>query len=138
MFGQENDVQGLTGLEGIKIAQVVSNADPKCQERILIRVLGQHNMNNDTYENAIWANHCSPFRDASGDLPEKYDFVYVLFPNKNDPMSVIWLGFVRSSFQEGTLSAGDIEKSPAEVRDEVDALAAAEAVEGIDDSPLTA
>lgn len=129
MFSQENDITGLTDLEGIKIAQVVSNADPKCQERILVRVLGTHNLNNDTYENGVWAHHCSPFRDASGDLPEKYDFVYVMFMNKNDPMSLIWFGFVRSSFQEGTLSAGELDKSPAEIQDEIDSIVEAGAVE---------
>lgn len=96
---------GLTSncdLDGIKIAEVVSNEDPKCQERILIRVIGVHNMNNKSKDNAIWANHCAPVRSASGDLPEPEEFVYVLFPEKRNPMSCLWLGFVRSSFQENT------------------------------------
>jgi len=97
-FGSDN----LNQLEGLKIAEVVSNADPKCQERVLVRIVGVHNMNNDVYENAIWAHHCSPFRDASGELPEDGDYVYVLFPDKHNPMACIWLGFVRSSFQEET------------------------------------
>lgn len=127
MLGQEFGVELFGALEGIKIAQVVSNADPKCQERILIRVLGVHNLAVDTYDNGIWAHHCSPFRDSSGDLPEKYDFVYVMFPNKSDPMSCIWLGFVRSTYQEGVLGKTVIEKSPAEIQDELDKIKEAEA-----------
>jgi len=82
---------------------VHSNEDFKCQERVLVRVLGLHNTNNKTDENCIWANHCSPVRSASGDLPEKDEWIYVMFPDKRDPMTCIWIGFVKGTFQNDKL-----------------------------------
>ena len=93
-FKIENDM-----LSGLKIAEVVSNEDPKAQERILVRVNGVHNMNNKTLENAVWAHHCSPYKNSSGDLPEPGDYVWVLFPSIKNPMFIVWIGFVISSFQ---------------------------------------
>lgn len=101
MLSQEFGLNQDADLKGIKIAYVVSNEDPKCQERVLVRVLGVHNMENDVITNAIWAHHCAPLRNASGSIPEVGDYIYVMFPNERDPMSIIWMGFVRSSFQDG-------------------------------------
>ena len=96
MIGE--DFGALENLEGIKIAEVVSNEDPKLQGRLLIRILGTHNLANKSLDNAIWANHCAPTRDGGVDA-EPGDFVYGVFMNKRDPMHFIWFGFVRSSFQ---------------------------------------
>lgn len=98
MKGEEGKIHNVTLLRGLKVAEVVSNTDPKLQERILVRVLGVHNMKNTTIDNAVWAHHCAPTRDGSGSLPEPGDYVYVLFPDPGNPMAIIWLGFVRSSF----------------------------------------
>jgi len=98
MIGQKDLFPEMV-LAGIKEALVVENRDPKAQERVLVRVLGVHNMDTDEIGNAIWAKHCAPTRNSSGDLPEKGDWVYVLFPDKSDPMNCLWLGFVRSSYQ---------------------------------------
>lgn len=105
MFLEESGESSQNDLKGIKIAKVISNEDAKMQERVLVRVIGTHNMAVDTMDNAVWANHCSPFRDASGDLPEPGDFVYVMFPDEKDPMSILWIGFVRSSFQPDVVTS---------------------------------
>lgn len=105
MFYEEFKNQVPNNLKGIKIAEVVSNEDAKMQERVLVRVIGIHNMANKDISNAVWANHCSPFRGASGDLPEPGDFLYVMFPDEKDPMSILWMGFVQYSFQETTIKS---------------------------------
>ncbi len=122
MLLQEFGIDSSGSLDGIKIAQVVSNADPKCQERVLVRVMGVHNMENDIYENGVWAHHCAPFRDSSGDLPEKYDYVYVIFPDKKDPMSILWLGFVRSSYQNDGRTVGELLDEPHGILGKIDYL----------------
>lgn len=101
MLQEEFSFNPNADLKGIKIAKVVSSEDPKMQERVLVRVLGVHNVNNETFENAIWAHHCSPFRNGAGDLPEIGDFLWGMFANENDFMMFVWFGFVRSSFQDG-------------------------------------
>jgi len=112
MLSADNTILNTLSLTGIKIAYVVSNKDPKCQERILVRVLGVHDLTKDFPENAVWANHCAPFRSSSGDLPQVGDYVYVVFPNSADPMSIIWLGFVRSSIKDGVEGTDDSIKQP--------------------------
>lgn len=106
MLSEDTRTTTTTSFRGLKIALVVSNQDPKHQERILGRVLGIHNLANETFENAVWMHHCAPFRDASGDLPEPGDYVWVLFPQERDPMTIVWLGYVRSSFQEDVEGEG--------------------------------
>lgn len=106
MLNKDNYFNAGLDLSGIKIALVVSNEDPKGQERLLVRVLGVHNLENESKDNAIWAYHCAPTRNASGDLPEAGDFVYVLFPSRSDCMTIIWLGFVRGSVQGEDLEEG--------------------------------
>ena len=65
-------------------------------ERVLVRVLGIHDMENEKLENAIWADNLAFSKFSSGDIPDVGDFVYVMFPNVNNPMKVLWLGWVRS------------------------------------------
>ncbi len=101
MLGKDSIYNVNIDFTGTKIAYVVSNEDPKCQERILVRVLGVHNLENKSTDNGVWANHVAPIRDASGDLPELGDYVYVTFPDKTNPQSILWWGFVRSSYQDG-------------------------------------
>ena len=83
-------------LNGIHIAKVVDNNDPKSMERVLVRVIGIHNMDNETIENAIWADRVAFSKFSSGDIPDKDDYLYVIFPNPNDSMKILWLGWVRS------------------------------------------
>lgn len=80
-------------------ALVVSNRDPKGRERLLVRVPGIHPMDNETVDNAVWANHCAPNRIASGGLPEPDDYVYVMFPDAMDFNFCVWMGVVRFSYQ---------------------------------------
>lgn len=122
MRGEESKLDSVILLRGLKVAEVVSNTDPKLQERILVRVLGVHNTKNTTIDNAVWAHHCAPTRDGSGSLPEPGDYVYVLFPDPGNPMAIVWLGFVRSSFlrdDDGNVLPGGTEVIPPEEIDSV-------------------
>ncbi len=84
-------------LNGIHIAQVVDNNDPKAMERVLVRVIGIHNMDNDRIENAIWADRVAFSKFSSGDIPDVGDYIYVIFPDVKNPMRILWLGWVRST-----------------------------------------
>ena len=86
-------------LTGIKIGLVVDNMDQKGIERVKVRVLGIHDMNNTKVANGIWVNHCAPSKYVSGHVPDVGDWVYVQFMSDNDPMSAIWIGFVRGMGQ---------------------------------------
>lgn len=107
-----------TGLSGLKIAKVISKKDPKGQQRVLVRVLGVHQITfadeieDDTStwkeDYGIWALSCSPFRKG-GDLPLPGDFVWILFPNINDPMMIVWVGFVRGSIQSEVLAKAPVD-----------------------------
>jgi len=82
----------------IKIARVLSNKDPKAQERLKVSVLGYHNIyQTDDSEVGVWADHCSPYKFSTGSLPVHGDMVYVWF-DTNTPSNVIWFGLVVSSF----------------------------------------
>lgn len=81
-------------LSGIFIGKVVDNADPKALERIKIRVIGVHDMENEDKKNSIWAAHLAPSKSNSGEIPDIDDFLYVTFL-QNDPSSCVWLGWVR-------------------------------------------
>ena len=83
-------------LRGINIAIVVDNNDPKALERVLVRVLGIHDMNNTSIDNAIWADRVAFSKYSSGDIPDVDDYLYVIFPDTKDPMHILWLGWVRS------------------------------------------
>lgn len=100
MQQEERKFTNLNLLRGIRVAEVVSSADPKLQERLLVRVIGVHNLQNKSVDNGVWAHHCAPTSTGAGDLPEPGDYVYVMFPDTGNPMAIIWLGFVRSSFQD--------------------------------------
>lgn len=96
MLGFEYDYRSTDcTLEGIKIGIVVDNADPLCLERIRVRVIGVHDMNNEDKENSIWASHLAPSKSNSGEIPDIDDFVYIQFMDYTDPMSALWLGWVR-------------------------------------------
>jgi hypothetical protein len=91
--GNGSDVR----LDGIKVALVVDNNDPKACERVLVRIIGVHDMENDHIDNAIWADHISFSKFSSGDIPDKGDYLYVVFPDTTSPTKVLWMGWVRSS-----------------------------------------
>lgn len=86
-------------LRGLHIGLVVDNNDPKYRERVLVRIIGIHDMENTSLDNAIWAERCAPFKMASGDLPDPGDYVWVLFPDSRNPMTVVWLGWVRGNIK---------------------------------------
>ena len=96
----ENKLNGSdVSLEGIKIGLVVDNMDQKGIERVKVRVIGVHDMSNTKVENAIWAQHIAPSKYVSGHIPDRGDWVYVMFMNPTDPMSALWLWFVRTMSQ---------------------------------------
>jgi hypothetical protein len=95
MFAKEFNFEADVSLEGIKLALVVDNDDPLCIERIRVRVLGIHDMNNTANENSIWAHHIAPSKQTSGEIPDKNDWLYVLFPDKTTCEYCLWFGWVR-------------------------------------------
>jgi hypothetical protein len=98
MYGIDMGLNGSDcSLEGIKIAKVISNGDPKAQERVYIRVVGVHNMDSTDPDYGIWAHHLAPSKSNSGEIPDVGDYIYVVFPDKADPNNVLWLGWCRWS-----------------------------------------
>jgi hypothetical protein len=95
MFGYELSLNNEADLGGIFIALVVDNKDPKALERIKVRVLGVHDIENTNKDNSIWANHVAPSKSNSGEIPDINDFVYVMFLQK-DPSACCWLGWLRT------------------------------------------
>lgn len=93
MLGFEWNENNEVNLTGIFIAQVIDNKDPKASERVLVRVIGVHDMENLDPDNGVWANHCRPSKQNSGEIPDVDDFLYVMFVQGN-PMHIIWLGWV--------------------------------------------
>lgn len=94
MFGHEHSINNEVNLSGLFIGLVVDNMDPKALERVKIRVLGVHDIENEDEENCIWAAHIAPSKQSSGEIPDVGDFVYVMFM-QNNPMNPCWLGWVR-------------------------------------------
>lgn len=84
-------------LSGVKIAKCISNADPKAQERVWVRVYGVHDMQSTDPEYGIWASHCAPSKYTSGEFPDVDDHIYVMFPDIKDPNQCIYLGYCRHS-----------------------------------------
>lgn len=103
---------GDVSLSGIKKALVVDDKDPLCLERVRVRVLGVHDMENKDPENSIWAEHLAPSKMTSGEIPDIDDWLYVIFQDENEPMSCLWIGWVRllipkSRWQQGTETKKD-------------------------------
>lgn len=94
MLGQELKINNETNLEGLFIGLVVENLDPKALERVRVRVIGVHDMENTQKNNSIWANHIAPSKSNSGEIPDIGDFVYIMFLQKS-PMHPCWLGWTR-------------------------------------------
>jgi hypothetical protein len=80
----------------IFIGLVVDNMDQKAMERVKIRVIGVHDMENTDVKNAVWAQRMVWSKYVSGHIPDPGDFVYCMFMDPNDPMSLLWMGYVRS------------------------------------------
>lgn len=94
MNGVDLRLDNEVSLDGLHIALVVNNADPKAIERVRVRVLGVHDMTNEDPENSLWAEHCAPMKSESGEIPDIGDYVYVMFL-QNCPTTIVWLGYVR-------------------------------------------
>ena len=95
MFGYEHRLDNEVDLGGIFIGLVVDNADPKAIERVRVRVIGVHDMDNTSKDNSIWAQHIAPSKSNSGEVPDIDDYIYIMFLQK-DPLSPVWLGWVRT------------------------------------------
>jgi hypothetical protein len=95
MFGLDYELNGCdVSLEGIKIAKVITNADATAQEKVFVRVIGVHNMDQSDPEYGIIARHCAPSKNSSGEIPEVGDMLYGFFIN-NNPNQFAWIGWVR-------------------------------------------
>ncbi len=83
----------------LHIAKVISNEDELKRERIFVRVIGIHDMDNESSDNGIWLENgiSTPF--TSGYIPEVDSFVYIqLFNERID--KGIYLGQVRYNIEE--------------------------------------
>jgi hypothetical protein len=98
MFGNEILLTGSDcSLEGMHVAEVISNADPKAQERVFCRVFGVHDMTIDDPNYGIWIDHLRFSKYQSGEIPDIKDHLWVTFPDKTDPMKALWHGWVTYS-----------------------------------------
>lgn len=97
MYGREFNIFSGTDcdLSGLKIAKVLSNIDPTAQETVFVRVIGVHDMSIDDDNYNIPAYHCANSKQNSGEIPSYGDFLYVMFPDLNNPSYCVWLGWVR-------------------------------------------
>lgn len=100
MLGKELTPKGTDVIIGgrVFIGLVVDNMDEKGIERVKIRVIGVHDMENEDSTNAVWAQRCAPSKFVSGHIPDVGDYVYCMFMDPADPMSLIWLGFCRTMY----------------------------------------
>jgi hypothetical protein len=81
-------------LSGFKIGKVINNRDSKAQERVLVRVIGVHDMLSIDPEYGVIAMHCAPSKSFSGEIPDIGDMLWVSFID-NDPSQLLWHGWVR-------------------------------------------
>ncbi len=87
-------------ISGIFIGKVLNNQDPLARERLLVRVIGVHDIDDNfsDKEFGIWVEHCAPSLYRTGDIPDVDDEVYMMFMNNNadklNPNTGIWLGCV--------------------------------------------
>lgn len=94
MLGKELTLNNEVVLDGLFIAKVIDNADPKALERVRVRVIGVHDMENEDKKNSIWAYHLCPSKQNSGEIPDVDDFLYVTFLQGN-PSHCLWVGWCR-------------------------------------------
>lgn len=88
-----NDVS----LSGMFLAKVLKNPDPKAQERVWVRVMGVHDMENSNKEYGIWAHHLAYSKGTSGEIPEVGDWLWVVFPDQYNPNLCLYIGYARIS-----------------------------------------
>jgi len=88
-------------LSGIYVAKVLSNTDEKQRERIFVRILGIHNIE-DNFENkdyGIWSENANSTPYLSGYIPDVDNYVYVMFLKDNnnvyDSQKCVYFGEVR-------------------------------------------
>jgi hypothetical protein len=99
MFSQEFQNNSEVSTSGIKIALVVDNNDPKACERVLVRVVGVHDMSNTKLDNAVWADRIAFSKFSSGDIPDVGDYLYVIFPDYDNISRLLWLGWCRGNVE---------------------------------------
>lgn len=95
MFGLDYQLPTDCNLSGLKIAEVINNVDNTAQERVWVRVIGVHDMDIKEPEYCIVAHHLAPSKSNSGEIPDVGDYIWVMFPDVNNPMYCLWLGWVR-------------------------------------------
>jgi len=91
----------MIDLSGIYIAKVLSNTDEKQRERIFIRVIGVHNIE-DNFTNkefGIWSENANSTPYMSGYIPNVDAYVYVMFIKDSmgvyDTQRCVYFGEVR-------------------------------------------
>lgn len=98
MYGIENKLQGNdVSLSGMFLAKVLKNPDAKAQERVWVRVLGIHDMEDPDKEYGIWSHHLAYSKGASGEIPEIDDWLWVVFPDHYNPNICLYLGWSRTT-----------------------------------------
>jgi hypothetical protein len=78
------------------IGKVLNNIDEYKQERIFVRVLGIHNIEDNFQDKTygIWLENGIAKKSISGDIPDIDDFVYII-PQDEFCQTGIYLGVVR-------------------------------------------
>lgn len=97
MFSAENNILfggADVSLDGLKIAEVITNQDHTGREIVGVRVLGTHNMESKNPDYWIPAFHCAPSNNTSGEIPKIGSKLYGMFLNKN-PNIFVYFGYVR-------------------------------------------
>ena len=94
MFALEYNMRSSdVSLTGMFLAKVLKNPDPKAQERVWVRVMGVHDMENTNNDYGIWAHHLAYSKGASGEIPEVGDWLWVVFPDQTNPNVCLYLGW---------------------------------------------
>jgi len=82
-------------LQGIYIAEVLNNLDPKERERVYCRVIGVHDMES---ENGIWIENGISNYYESGNIPQIGQKIYIMFLH-NDCNKAIYFGQVKYNIE---------------------------------------
>ena len=88
----DNDNADIS-LDGLKLAKVITNVDLKQQNRVGVRVLGVHDIEHKDPDYFIWATWLQFDKATTIQPPDVDDWIYVMFPDKTNPMLCVWLGF---------------------------------------------
>jgi hypothetical protein len=88
-------------LSGIFVAKVINNIDPLERERILVRAVGLHDLENSNENYGVWAEHGIGSNFIYGNFPKINSMVYIMFikdiNNEYDFNKCLYFGVVRNN-----------------------------------------